>query len=53
MTQEFRILVLEIGENCIIVSGNFLEPIKEGVRRGLQRLPGRPMAIKGNHSQRL
>ena len=45
-------LVLEIGENCI-VSGNFLESIKEGVRRGLQRLPGRPMAIKGNDSQRL
>jgi len=45
-------LVLEIGENRV-VSGNFLESIKEGVRQGLQRLPGRPMAIKGNDMQRL
>lgn len=45
-------LVLEIGENRVI-TGVFLESIKEGVRRGLQRLPGRPMAVKGNDMQRL
>lgn len=45
-------LVLEIGENRT-VSGNFLESIKEGVRQGLQRLPGRPMAIRGNDWQRI
>lgn len=45
-------LVLEIGENRVI-TGVFLESIKEGVRRGLQRLPGRPMEVKGNDMQRL
>lgn len=45
-------LVLEIGPEKM-VTGNVLESIKEGVRKGLQILPGRPMAIKGDEIQRL
>lgn len=45
-------LVLDIGPNCTI-TGDMLESIKEGVRQGLRKLPGRPMAIKGNDTQRL
>lgn len=45
-------LVLDVGFNKS-VSGYMLESIKEGVRVGLRKLPGRPMAIKGNESQRL
>lgn len=45
-------LVLDVGPNCT-VTGNMLEAIKEGVRQGLQKLPGRPMAIKGNDIERL
>lgn len=45
-------LVLEIGKNKA-VTGMMLESIKEGVRQGLRKLPGRPMAIKGNDEQRI
>lgn len=45
-------LVLEIGPDRAI-TGNMMESIKEGIRLGLKKLPGRPMAIKGNHIQRL
>lgn len=45
-------LVLEVGENKA-VSGKMLESIKEGLRQGLRKLPGRPMAIKGNDSERI
>lgn len=45
-------LVLEVGMNKS-VSGKTLESIKEGVRQGLRKLPGRPMAIKGNDIQRI
>lgn len=45
-------LVLDVGRNCS-VSGDTLEAIKEGVRQGLRKLPGRPMAIKGNDEFRL
>lgn len=45
-------LVLEIGANKMI-TGNMLESIREGIRKGLQLLPGRPMAIKGDAIQRL
>ena len=45
-------LYLEVGtDKC--VTGALLEEIKEGVRQGLQRLPGRPMAIKGNDYARI
>ena len=45
-------LFIEIGEE-ISVDGMFFELISEGVRRGLRRLPGRPMAVKGNELERL
>lgn len=45
-------MLLEVGPD-ISLNGKMLESIKEGVRKGLRNLPGRPMAIKGNDSQRL
>lgn len=45
-------LVLEVGENKA-VTGKMLDEIKEGVKEGLRALPGRPMGIKGNDSQRI
>lgn len=45
-------LFLEVGKNKA-VTGELLEQIKEGVARGLRQLPGRPMAIMGDDSQRL
>lgn len=45
-------LYLEIGPNRVI-TGQMLEDIYEGVRRGLRELPGRPMAVKGDDIQRI
>lgn len=45
-------LVLEIGEDCA-VTGKMLDAIKQGVADGLRKLPGRPMGIMGNDSQRI
>ncbi len=45
-------LLLEIGKNQS-VTGTMIENIKEGVREGLRKLPGRPMAIQGNEMQRI
>ena len=45
-------LFLEVGKNRA-VTGKLLEQIKEGVALGLRRLPGRPMAIKGDDYARL
>ena len=45
-------LLLEVGKNRN-VSGQLLEDICEGVRLGLRRLPGRPMAIKGSDRERI
>ena len=45
-------LFLEVGKNHA-VTGELLEQIKEGVALGLRRLPGRPMAIKGDDYARL
>lgn len=45
-------LFLEVGPNKI-VTGSLLESIKMGVAEGLRRLPGRPMAVKGDIYQRL
>lgn len=45
-------LVLDVGPKSI-VTGEILEAIKEGVRQGLRKLPGRPMAVKGDDCQRL
>lgn len=45
-------LVLEVGPDCA-VTGRMLDEIREGVRQGLQTLPGRPMGIMGEDSQRI
>ncbi len=45
-------LVLEVGEDCA-VTGRMLDEIKEGIKQGLQALPGRPMGIMGGDSQRI
>ena len=45
-------LVLEIGENQA-VTGRMLDAIKEGVKEGLRKLPGRPMGIMGEEGQRI
>ena len=45
-------ILLEIGRNRR-VSGELLERIHEGIAIGLRKLPGRPMAIKGDGTQRL
>ena len=45
-------LFLEVGPNRN-VTGELLEQIKEGVSLGLRKLPGRPMAIKGDDDARI
>jgi len=45
-------LLLEIGEKHS-VTGLMIDSIYEGVRQGLRRLPGRPMAILGEGADRL
>jgi fumarate hydratase subunit alpha len=45
-------LFLEVGPSKS-VTGSLLEEIKEGVRKGLRQLPGRPMAIKGDDYARI
>lgn len=45
-------LVLEVGPDCA-VTGRMLDDIKEGVRQGLRKLPGRPMGIMGDDGQRI
>lgn len=45
-------LLLEVGPDRA-VTGQLLEDIREGVRQGLRKLPGRPMGIMGDDSQRL
>lgn len=45
-------LVLEVGEDCAL-TGMMLDAIKEGVACGLRKLPGRPMGVMGDDSQRI
>ena len=45
-------LFLEVGKNRF-VTGELMEDIKEGIRKGLRQLPGRPMAIKGDDYARI
>ena len=45
-------LVLEIGPD-VAVTGKLLDAIRKGVEEGLRTLPGRPMGIMGNDSQRI
>ncbi len=45
-------LVLELGKDRA-VTGQMLDDIREGVRLGLRRLPGRPMGIMGDERRRI
>lgn len=45
-------VVIEVGPNSA-VTGILIESIKEGIRQGLRKLPGRPMAVKGDETQRI
>ena len=45
-------LVLEVGPDCA-VTGLMLDEIREGIRQGLRKLPGRPMGIMGDDSHRI
>ncbi len=45
-------VLIEAGLNAA-VTGTVIESIKEGIRQGLRKLPGRPMAVKGNDTQRI
>ena len=45
-------LILEAGPDRA-VTGRMLEEIRQGVAEGLRKLPGRPMGIMGNDSQRI
>ena len=45
-------LILEVGGDRA-VTGRLLDAVREGVAEGLRKLPGRPMGIMGNDSQRI
>lgn len=45
-------VLVEIGPHAS-VNGLLLDSIREGIRQGLRRLPGRPMAVRGSDMQRL
>lgn len=45
-------IYIEVGKNRAL-TGQMMEDIKEGVRQGLRKLPGRPMAINGNDFERI
>ena len=45
-------LVLEVGPDRA-VTGQMLDEIRQGVAEGLRKLPGRPMGILGDDSQRI
>lgn len=43
---------IEVGRNRAL-TGQMMADIKDGVKEGLRRLPGRPMAIKGDDLERI
>ena len=45
-------VVIEVGPN-VGITGNMLEEIERGIIEGLRCLPGRPMGIMGNDTQRI
>ncbi len=45
-------LLLEVGDDFAL-TGTLLDEIGRGVREGLRRLPGRPMAVTGDDDERL
>ncbi|MGZ7134346.1 MAG: fumarate hydratase [Methanobacterium sp.] len=45
-------VLVEIGED-IKIPGNFFEDIRQGIEVGLQKLPARPMAVRGHDVERI
>lgn len=45
-------IYIEVGKNRAL-TGQMMADIKEGIKEGLRRLPGRPMAIKGDDYERI
>ncbi len=45
-------VIIEIGPH-ISLTGDILSAISEGVKKGLEKLPGRPMGIMGSDSERI
>lgn len=45
-------VLIEVGDDAIIPAG-FFKDIKSGIELGLQELPARPMAVKGDDIQRI
>lgn len=45
-------IYIEVGKDRAL-TGQMMTDIKEGIKEGLRRLPGRPMAIKGDDYERL
>lgn len=45
-------VIVRLGEECALPAG-WLAALHEGVAEGLRRLPGRPMAVKGDGVQRV
>ncbi len=45
-------VIIEMGDDTPIPAG-FFESISEGIKKGLQKLPARPMAVKGNDMDRI
>jgi fumarate hydratase subunit alpha len=45
-------VLVEMGKEASLPV-NFMEDIREGIKRGLRELPGRPMAVRGNAIERI
>jgi len=45
-------VIVEIGEN-VSLPGNFFGNIELGIKAGLQKLPARPMAVRGDNVERI
>lgn len=45
-------VLVEVGEDAVVPAG-FFSAVEEGVAEGLRKLPGRPMAVKGNDYERI
>ena len=45
-------ILVEVGRETSL-PGNFFKELKEVVKEGLRELPGRPMAVKGNDTERI
>ena len=45
-------ILLDIGDEAVI-TGKYLDAVKEGIAEGLKTLPGRPMGILGNDLERI